>query len=116
MSDAVIFISGVRISAGFNRETGELAEATGHVTELKAGVTTDENRTVSALIIPQTIPADTRLVKIQFHGKEFHYTLPEMMEYKGGHSYKYSLKVTDQSLSVIETGSGNINDMENKVW
>ena len=98
LSNASIFICGTNIETEFNPATGELSAATGHIAEIKASVTTDKAYTGTAIIVPQWVKKGTPFIKIKINNKDFHYTLPEDMEYKSGHSYNYSLQVKDSNM------------------
>ena len=98
LSNASIFICGTNIATGFNPATGELSTVTSNIAEIKASVTTDMAYTGSVIIVPQTVKKGTQLIKITHNNKDFHYTLPEDMEYKSGHSYHYSLQVKDSNM------------------
>ena len=98
LSNAEIFICGTDIATGFNPTTGELSTVTSNIAEIKASVTTDKAYTGSAIIVPQTVEKGTQLIKITHNIKEFHYTLPEDMEYKSGYSYNYTLQVKDSNM------------------
>jgi hypothetical protein len=98
LSNASIFICGTNIATGFNPATGELSAATSHIAEIKASVTTDKAYTGSAIIVPQWVKKGTPFIKIKINNKDLHYTLPEDMEYKSGHSYNYSLQVKDSNM------------------
>ena len=98
LSNAEIFICGTDIATGFNPTTGELSTVTSNIAEIKASVTTDKAYTGSAIIVPQTVKGGTQLIKILHKNKSFHYTLPEDMEYKSGHSYNYALQIKDSNM------------------
>lgn len=98
LSNAEIFICGTDIETGFNPAIGELSAAQSNIAEIKASVTIDKAYTGSAIIVPQTVKKATQLIKITHNNKEFHYTLPEDMEYKSGYSYNYTLQVKDSNM------------------
>ena len=98
LSNAKIFICGTDIATGFNPATGKLFAVTSNIAEIKASVTTDKAYTGSAIIVPQTVKKGTQLIKITHNNKNFHYTLPEDMEYKSGYSYNYTLLVKDSNM------------------
>lgn len=97
LSGANIFICGTNLSTEFNPVTGNLSAATANIADIKASITTEETYTGSAIIVPQTVKKGTQLIKIIHQNREFHYTLPEDMEYESGHSYQYTLKVKESN-------------------
>lgn len=97
LSGAHIFICGTNLSTEFYPATGNLSTATANIANIKACITTEEAYTGSAIIVPQTVKKGTQLIKIIHQNREFHYTLPEDMEYESGHSYQYTLKVKESN-------------------
>lgn len=93
LSNSTIYICGTRISAGFNPSTGKLSEAILQVADIKAGVTTDEAYTSSAIVIPQVVNKGSNLIKIVLAGKEYNYQLPDKVELKSGHFYNFELHI-----------------------
>ena len=98
LSNSEIFICGTDIATGFNPTTGELSTVTSNIAEIKASITTDKAYTGSAIIVPQIVKKGIQLIKITHNNKDFHYTLPEDMEYKSGYSYEYTLQVKDSNM------------------
>ena len=110
LSDAIISICGTNIATNFNPQTGELSTATtANVQEIKAGVTTANAFTSSAIVVPQTIEAGTKFIKVSHGNKTFYYTLPAEKEFKSGYSYNYTLTVKEAAIELNMT-SENIID------
>ena len=105
LSRAQIFICGTCISTEFNPVSGSFSATASNMSEIKAGVTTDNAYTASAIIIPQKVLQGTPLIRIAHENKEYLYTLPEDVEFKTGHSYRYSLKIMQNNGDVKMTGS-----------
>ena len=105
LSNATIYVCGTNISASFNPTTGILSTSSNGVTDIKAGITKKDAYTASAIIIPQTLFKDTKLIKIQHDGKEFSYILPEDKEFISGKSYSYILNIKSNGIEVQATGS-----------
>ena len=115
LSDATISICGTNIATNFNSETGELSTATtANVQEIKAGVTTPNALTASAIVIPQTVEAGTKFIKVSHGGKTLYYTLTADKELKSGHSYSYTLTVKEAE-NELKLRSENIIDWENEM-
>lgn len=108
LSGATISICGTKTSTSFNPITGELSAAS-NIANIKAGVTTTEAYTASAIIIPQTVANGTQLIKVTHNNKNFYYKLSTDKEFKAGHSYSYTLKVKEK-LVEVEVESDNITD------
>ena len=109
LSDATISICGTNIATNFNPSTGELSAATANVQEIKAGVTTEEAYTASAIVVPQTVANGTKFIKVVHGSKTFYYTLAANKELKSGYSHNYTLTVKEKELEV-ETESDKITD------
>ena len=93
-----ISICGTRISTTFDPATGTISDATGDVAEIKAGVSTKEACTASAIIVPQTIGKNTPFIKLTRGDKNYYYTLPVDVQFMSGCSYQYALNVNDSNL------------------
>ena len=113
LSDATITICGTSITTGFNPATGALSEATKNVQEIKAGVTAAGAYTASAIVVPQTVPTGTRLIRVEHNGKSYYYSLDAPKELKAGYSYSYTLNVKED-LVEVEIASGNISNWNNE--
>ena len=113
LSDATITICGTSITTGFNPATGALSEATKNVQEIKAGVTAAGAYTASAIVVPQTVPTGTRLIRVEHNGKSYYYSLDAPKELKPGYSYSYTLNVKED-LVEVEIASGNISNWNNE--
>ncbi len=113
LSGATIYICGTKIRTYFNPSTGEfIKNAAEHVNEIKAGVTTATAKNASAIIIPQTIAANTKLIKVVHNGKTYYYSLSADKEFKEGKSYSYTLTVKEALVEV--SASENITNWEDE--
>ena len=108
LSGATISICGTNIATNFNPSTGELSAATADVQEIKAGVTTEETYTASAIVVPQTIANGTKFVKVVHGSKTFYHTLTADKELKSGYSHNYTLNIKETALEI--TNSSEIKD------
>lgn len=109
LNGATISICGTNIATNFNPSTGELSATTADVQEIKAGVTTDNAKTASAIIIPQTIVNGIRFIKVEHGDKIFYYTLTSGKTFEPGKSYNYNLKVKEKAVELALL-SNNITD------
>ena len=115
LSDATISICGTNIATNFNSETGELSTATtANVQDITAGVTTQNALTASAIVIPQTVEAGTKFIKVSHGGKTLYYTLTADKELKSGHSYSYTLTVKEAEKE-LKLSSENIIDWDDEM-
>lgn len=103
LSGTTISICGTKISTIFNPMTGVVSGAS-DVQEIMASITTDEAYTASAIIVPQAIVKNTKFIKLTRGDKNFHYTLPEDMQYLPGYSYHYTLKVEESNMEDLLEG------------
>lgn len=102
LSDATIYVCGTKIETNFNPLTGVLTDVTYANTEdIKAGVTTNGAATASAIIIPQTINADARFIKVVQGTKIYYYTMPSEKTFESGKSYSYTLKVKEKEKVIL---------------
>ena len=125
LSGATISICGTNIATNFNPSTGELSAAVADVEEIKAGVTTEEAFTASAIVVPQTVANGTKFIKVIHGSKTFYYTLTADKVLKSGYSHNYTLTVKEKELEVaIESDKitdwtdedGNIGDANEEVF
>lgn len=94
LSDATIYVCGTNIETNFNPLTGELSDVVyANVEDIKAGITTDEASTASAIIVPQTIAKGKEFIKVVQGTKIYYYTLPSDKTFEAGKSYSYTLEV-----------------------
>ena len=97
LESATISICGTKVATTFNPSTGALGTVTGNVEEIAAGTNT---KTASAIIVPQTVAKDTKLIRVAIEGKVYYYTLPEDTEFVTGKSYSYTLTVKKKQLEI----------------
>lgn len=111
LSGAVISICGANTSANFNPTTGELNDASSF-SEIKAGVTTPNAYTASAIIVPQTITAGKRFIKVFLGDRDYYYKLDADKEFLSGYCYNYKIKLKETDVA-LEFESSNISDWGN---
>lgn len=69
--------------------------------EITAGQSTKQ---ASAVVIPQTIKANTKLIKVNIGGDTYYYTPPKDIELESGKSYTYKFKLDkDNGLKIEES-------------
>lgn len=113
LSGAIISICGTNIATNFNPATGELSNATtANIQEIKAGITTEDAFTASAIVIPQTVNSGTKFIKVSLGSKIFYYTLNADKVLKSGYSHNYTLTIKGRE--EMELKSNNITDWENE--
>ena len=100
LSGATISICNTKISTTFNPTTGVISDASGDPKEIKAGVTSAEAYTASAIVVPQTVNSGSQFIKIALGEKIFYYTLSANKELKSGYSHNYTLTVKEQKVEV----------------
>lgn len=110
LSNATISICGIQTSVTFNTKTGSLT-APGAVGDVVAGVTAESPYTAAAIIIPQTVSAGSKFIKVSLGEKDYFYSLPSTKSFVSGCSYTYELKVTSNKLIHV---SGTITDWNNE--
>lgn len=101
LSNATIRICNTKPSVGINIQTGELTQSlSNELVDIKAGVTTSNEYTSAAIIVPQTQKAGTKFIDITHNGNSYYFTLPEDKEFKSGYSYSYTLKINKKPIEV----------------
>ena len=106
LNGITIYICGTKTSTNFNPIDGILSEYTSAtVEEIKAGVTAANAYTASAIVVPQTLPAGTRFIRIVQGNKVYSYSIgSEGKELKSGYTHQYTLTVKGSELKLV-TGS-----------
>ena len=113
LSDATISICNTRITTTFSPTNGDISAESGVAQEIKAGVTTASAYTASAIVVPQTVAAGTKFIKVVIGDKTFYYTLDDKKELKSGYSHNYTLTVKEKALE-IATQSDKITNWEDE--
>ena len=112
LSGASIYICGTKKAVTFNPETGSLSTISSSVGDIKAGITTTEKFSASAVIVPQTVANNTKFIQVVLGGKTYAYTLASGGEFKSGHSYSYTL-VLKEKLVKMTASSLKISNWKN---
>lgn len=95
LSGANIYINGVKLGTYFNPSTGEVTHLEDTYKYLiKAGTTTVEKPTSTAIIVPQTVASGTKFIKVELNGNNYNYTLAAEKTFESGKSYSYTLNLT----------------------
>ena len=108
LSDAVVSVTGTNIDASFNTQTGAVTAAeTANVKDIKAA-TINAATTVYAVVVPQTIAANTQLVKITTSSKVYVAKLATEATLAGGKAYKFTVNLGENTEVSITLGSTSI--------
>ena len=108
LSNAVVSVTGTNIDASFNTQTGAVAAAeTANVKDIKAA-TINAATTVYAVVVPQTIAANTQLVKITTSSKVYVAKLATEATLAGGKAYKFTVNLGENTEVSITLGSTSI--------
>ena len=112
LSDITVYICGTKTSTYFNPTDGSLSDYTGaSVGEIKAGVTTENAYTASAIVIPQTLAAGTQFIRIVQGDKVYSYNVGSQgKELLSGISHNYTLTVKDKGLELVSNNIENWGD------
>lgn len=89
MAGATVSIVGTKVTTTFNPSSGTLGEASGEPTHILMATLTDENAaTVAAIVVPQTVNANTNFLKIELAaGNIFYVKLDNTVAFVSGKSY-----------------------------
>lgn len=93
LSEATVTIMNTKIATTLNPSTGAIGEATGDATDILAVSALGEATTACAILVPQQLAADTRLVKIEADSKILYAKLGAATTFVGGKSYNFTVKV-----------------------
>lgn len=104
LSGAVVSICGTNISTTFDPSAGTISGAT-NMKIIKAGTTTTSAATATAIVIPQTVPNKTSLVRVVLGNKSYYYTLTADKVLSAGYSYTFTLAVKDESSDMDEVNT-----------
>ena len=100
LSGATISICNTKISVTFDPTTGVISDVIGEPQEIKAGVTTAEAYTTSAIVVPQTVNSGSQFIKIALGEKTYYYTLSADKVLQPGYSHNYTLILKEQKVEV----------------
>ena len=112
VTSAIISICGTKTTATFDLSSGTVT-ASGSVADIKAA----ETASAAAIIIPQTVNAGTKFIKVEFNGKTFYYTLSENKTFEAGKAYDFTLTLKEKGTELTLTSpesEGNITDWNNE--
>lgn len=109
MANATISLVNLYPDITFHPATGELGTASGTPVTIKAGVTTTESFTSSAIVVPQRIEAGAQLVRIDVDGNTYIYRQPTAVTWQSGFRYDYVLNVLRDR---VELNADNVYDWE----
>lgn len=102
LSAATVTIMNTKTATTLNPSTGAVGEATGEVQDILAVSALGDATTACAIMVPQEIAADTRLVKIVADGKILYAKLGAATTFVGGKSYNFTVKVGSTPEPVTE--------------
>lgn len=113
VTSAIVSICGTKPSATFNLSTGEITNPSGDASDIKAA----QAASAAAIIIPQTVNAGTKFIKVEFNEKTFYYTLSENKTFESGKAYGFTLTLKEKGTELTLTSpesNGNITDWDNE--
>lgn len=102
LTDASVTVMNTKIATTLNPSTGAVGEAIGDATDILTVSTLGDATTACAIIVPQQLTADTRLVKIEADGKILYAKLGAATTFVGGKSYNFTVKVGSTEEPVTE--------------
>ena len=108
LSNAVVSVTGTNIDASFNTQTGAVTAAeTANVKDIKAA-TINAATTVYAVVVPQTIAANTQLVKITTASKVYVAKLATEATLAGGKAYKFTVNLGENTEVYVSDFGGYV--------
>ncbi|MBP3757014.1 MAG: fimbrillin family protein [Prevotella sp.] len=102
LSEAAVYITGTKIATTFNPSTGAIGDASGDATDIKSVAALGTNTKAYTIVVPQTIAANTALVKITTSEKTYIAKLTAAATLASGKAYKFSVTLTSSTEPVVE--------------
>jgi len=102
LSEAAVYITGTKITTTFNPSTGTIGDATGDATDIKSVAALGTDTKAYTIVVPQTIAANTALVKITTSEKTYIAKLSAAATLASGKAYKFSVTLTSSTEPVVE--------------
>ena len=114
LNGASVYICGTDIDLTFNPQFAahvgniDITDQT-TIQDIKAGTATglanNISYSVSAIIVPQTITADTKFIKVSLNEKDYYYITPQELSFQATEEYTFNLKLKKKE-DLIELKSG----------
>lgn len=115
LTDATVKIVGTKPSTVLTLADGTVSEATGTAQDITIGscitITAGQSQTLYAVVVPQTIAANTTLIEVRANGRVWKYYFMQAMSLVGGKSH--SLTVSVSISKVTSTISGEASEPAN---
>ena len=102
LTNATVTVTNTKKTTTLNPSTGAVGEATGDAADILAVSALGDATTACAIIVPQELAADTRLVKIEADDKVLYAKLGTATTFVGGKSYNFTVKVGSTTEPVTE--------------
>ena len=107
ITDAVLYICGTHTGTTLNLATGQLGEASGETADIRIASPLGQDNTACAVVVPQTIAAGTRLVRMLLADRMLTATVASPVTLEGGKAYTFTFKVENAELLL---GNVTVND------
>ena len=115
LTDATVKIVGTKPSTVLTLTDGTISEATGTAQDITIGsginITAGQSQTLYAVVVPQTISANTTLIEVTAGGKAWRYHFSSNAVFVGGKSHSASITVSSNSFT--STIGGNATEPAN---
>lgn len=102
LNGASVYICGTKIATSLNPSSGNIGEASGDATDIKVATLGDVTTADAyAIIVPQTVAADTKIVKIVASDKKtYTAALSSEVAFAAGNSYTFVVTIANDQVSV----------------
>ena len=111
MAGATVSIVGTNVTTTFNPSSGTLGEAPGEATDILMATLVDENTaTIAAVVVPQTVDANTNFLRIELAaGNIFYVKLDNVVSFVSGKSYVLGVELgtTDSNTITVSVMEGS---------
>lgn len=102
LDGAEVWVCGTKISTPFDPNECRIS-AIEPVSDIKAAVLTEEQLTAAAIVVPQTVGAGSKFIRVKVGDRMFFYRLKNDATFESGYSYLYTLHLSldDEAIKLL---------------
>ena len=106
INGAEVYICGTDVDLAFNPFLffeGSFIENESNINiqEIKVGEITEDSKTVSAIIVPQTIQSNSKFIRIELNDKNYYFILDRQIKFESHYAYNLALNLKNKQ-EIIE--------------
>lgn len=113
LNSASVTLNNTRPTIKFNPSTGDLGEVSGTATDITAIEALGSNKSVYAIVVPQTVNAGTVLFTIKKSDKSYTLKLSNDVNFESGKSYSFTVNIkasTPEDVEITLDGTPSVED------